>query len=60
MAGPGASGQDPGSPGFIGNSQAGNEKEKAELEKKLAEGLIDGQTYYARLQELQQGETLRP
>jgi hypothetical protein len=37
--------------------KAGNEKEKAELEKKLAEGLIDGQTYYAKLQEMQQAET---
>ncbi|MDD2900824.1 MAG: hypothetical protein PHU44_00145 [Syntrophales bacterium] len=34
-----------------------NEKKKAELEKQLAEGLIDGQTYYARLQELQKEET---
>jgi hypothetical protein len=37
--------------------KAGNEKEKAELEKKLAEGLIDGQAYYAKLQELRQAET---
>ncbi|RJR37199.1 MAG: hypothetical protein C4567_13170 [Deltaproteobacteria bacterium] len=34
-----------------------NEKKKAELEKAMAEGLIDGQTYYARLQELQKEET---
>jgi hypothetical protein len=37
--------------------KATNEKKKAELEKSLAEGLIDGQTYYQRLQELQQSET---
>jgi hypothetical protein len=34
-----------------------NNKKKAELEKNLAEGLIDGRTYYLRLQELQQAET---
>ena len=37
--------------------KASNEKEKAELERKLAEGLIDGQTYYQSLQDLQQQET---
>jgi hypothetical protein len=37
--------------------KATNEAKKAELEKALAEGLIDGQTYYQRLQELQQEET---
>ena len=37
--------------------KATNEQKKAELEKALAEGLLDGQTYYQRLQELQQGET---
>jgi len=37
--------------------KATNEKKKAELEKQLAEGLIDGQTYYARLQELEGQET---
>jgi len=30
---------------------------KAELDKQLAEGLIDGQTYYERLKEMEQGET---
>jgi hypothetical protein len=34
-----------------------NDKKRAELEKDLAEGLIDGQTYYQRLQDLQQQET---
>jgi hypothetical protein len=34
-----------------------NDKKRAELEKDLAEGVIDGQTYYQRLQELQQQET---
>ncbi|MHB8156198.1 MAG: phage tail family protein [Desulfocucumaceae bacterium] len=34
-----------------------NDKKRAELEKSLAEGLIDGQAYYQRLQELQQEET---
>lgn len=34
-----------------------NNKKRAELEKSLAEGLIDGQAYYQRLQELQQEET---
>jgi len=34
-----------------------NDKKRAELEKDLAEGLIDGQTYYQRLQELEQQET---
>jgi hypothetical protein len=34
-----------------------NDQKRAELEKDLAEGLIDGQTYYQRLQELQQQET---
>ncbi len=37
--------------------KATNEKKRAELEKQLAEGLIDGQTYYARLQELAGQET---
>jgi hypothetical protein len=30
---------------------------KSELEKQLAEGLISGQTYYERLQEMEDGET---
>ncbi len=34
-----------------------NEKKRADLEKQLADGLLDGQAYYAKLQELQQGET---
>jgi hypothetical protein len=34
-----------------------NEKKKAELERALAAQEIDGQTYYRRLQELQQQET---
>ena len=34
-----------------------NDRKRAELEKDLAEGLIDGQTYYQRLQDLQQQET---
>lgn len=34
-----------------------NEKKKSELEKSLAEGLIDGKTYYQGLQDLQQQET---
>lgn len=34
-----------------------NEKEKAELERKLAAGLIDGKEYYQALQNLQQKET---
>jgi len=34
-----------------------NDRKRAILAKDLAEGLIDGQTYYQRLQELQQQET---
>jgi hypothetical protein len=34
-----------------------NEQKRAEEAKNLAEGLIDGQTYYQRLQDLQQQET---
>ncbi|MFI5329618.1 MAG: hypothetical protein ACHQ2F_01080 [Desulfobaccales bacterium] len=34
-----------------------NEEKKAELEKQLQEGLIDGTQYYAKLQDLSQGET---
>ncbi len=37
--------------------KATNEKKKAEMDKDLAEGLIDGQTYYARLREMEDGET---
>jgi hypothetical protein len=37
--------------------KATNEKKKAEMDKDLAEGLIDGQTYYARLREMESGET---
>lgn len=37
--------------------RATNEKKKAEYDKDLAAGLIDGQTYYAKLQELQNAET---
>jgi hypothetical protein len=37
--------------------KATNDKKRVELEKQLAEGLIDGQTYYARLQELEGQET---
>ena len=39
--------------------KATDEKKKAEMDKDLAAGLIDGQTYYQRLQELQQGETTK-
>lgn len=34
-----------------------NDKKRAELEKDLAAGLIDGQTYYTRLMDLQKQET---
>jgi hypothetical protein len=37
--------------------KATNGKKKAELDKDLAEGLIDGQTYYVRLREMEDGET---
>jgi len=37
--------------------KATNEKKRSELAKDLAEGLIDGQTYYAQLQALEAGET---
>jgi hypothetical protein len=37
--------------------KARNDKSRAEEAQNLAAGLIDGQTYYARLQELQQQET---
>lgn len=36
--------------------KATNSKKKVELEKNLSEGLIDGQAYYQRLQDLQQTE----
>jgi hypothetical protein len=39
--------------------KAADEKKKAEMDKDLAEGLIDGQSYYQRLQELQQAETTK-
>ena len=39
--------------------KAANEQKKAENDKALAEGLIDGQTYYQRLQEMQQAETAK-
>jgi hypothetical protein len=37
--------------------KATDEQKKAELETSLAEGAIDGQTYYQRLQEMAQAET---
>jgi hypothetical protein len=38
-------------------AKATGEAKKAELQKELAEGTIDGQTYYAKLQEMQKAET---
>ncbi|MFA5381861.1 MAG: hypothetical protein WC356_01760 [Candidatus Micrarchaeia archaeon] len=34
-----------------------NDKKRSEIDKSLSDDLIDGQTYYLRLQELQQAET---
>jgi len=37
--------------------KATNEKKKAEMDKDLAEGLIDGQTYHEKLRAMENGET---